>query len=83
MNLRIFLYACVHAKTILKIFCVLNLRNSGDVKKYPAFYEIYKLYGLITCEFFAIRHAKYLGRYVYMNLNTFKQIYFKISHSCS
>ena len=51
MNLRIFLHACVHAKTILKIFCVLNLRNSGDVKKYPAFYEIYKLYGLITCEF--------------------------------
>ena len=76
MNLRIFLHACVHAKTILKIFCVLNLRNSGDVKKYPAFYEIYKLYGLITCE---LRHAKYLG----LNLNTFKQIYFKILHSCS
>ena len=32
-NLKFFLYVCVHAKTILKKICVLNLRNSRDVKK--------------------------------------------------
>ena len=30
---KISLYVCVHAKTILKKFWGLNLKNFGDVKK--------------------------------------------------
>ena len=63
------LYLRVHVKTILKKVRVLNLRNSRDVKKWPTFYEIYKLYGQlksscdIECKIFrALCLYEYMGK---------------------